>query len=199
MRCSHFTAWHGFSLVEGISTLFSSHLARQFAVDLHLSSTLPNLTPFLPNLIFRFKTLAAVLWPLLPFTLEGDRWWVARTFDSGPLQQELHWPSCKPLSYFLSCPLDRSLVLLRDLVEPTWWQVRSTPRAWNLLWAPVFGLLSLFSFMSHTFSFYMHPAPQHLVVSGRQKFPIPQMSMWCHLCSHLHWYWMDGSPHFSNW
>lgn len=112
MRCIYFTAWHGFSLVEGISTLFPSYLARQFAVDLHLSSTWPNLTPFLCNPIFRFKTLAAVLWRILPFTLEGDRWWVARTFDSGPLQQELHWPSCKPLSYFLSCPLDQSLVLL---------------------------------------------------------------------------------------
>lgn len=35
----------------------------------------------------------------LPFTLKGDRWWIARTFDSGSIQQELHWPSCKPLSY----------------------------------------------------------------------------------------------------
>lgn len=42
---------------------------------------------------------------LLPFTLEGDRWWIARTFDSSPLQQELHWPSCKLLSYDLFCPL----------------------------------------------------------------------------------------------
>lgn len=39
----------------------------------------------------------------LPFTLEGDRWWIARAFDSSSVQQELHWPSCKPLSYiFLS-------------------------------------------------------------------------------------------------
>lgn len=50
----------------------------------------------------------------LPFTLEGDRWWIARAFDSGSVQQELHWPSCKPLSYIFSvryvfvCPLVRS-------------------------------------------------------------------------------------------
>lgn len=38
----------------------------------------------------------------LPFTLEGDRWWITRTFDSGSIQQELDWPSCKPLFYHLS-------------------------------------------------------------------------------------------------
>lgn len=29
---------------------------------------------------------------------EGDRWRVARTLDSGPIQQELHRSSCKQLS-----------------------------------------------------------------------------------------------------
>lgn len=39
----------------------------------------------------------------LPFiTLEGDRWWITRTFDSSSVQQEFDWPSCKPLFYHLS-------------------------------------------------------------------------------------------------
>ena len=38
---------------------------------------------------------------ILPFTLEGDRWRVAGTFDTGTLQQELDRPSCKRSS--LSC------------------------------------------------------------------------------------------------
>lgn len=75
MRCSHFTAWHGFSLVEGISTLFPTHLARQFAVDLHLSSTLPNLTPFLSAQFFSSKHLLLFYdhcYPLLLKVIGGE-------------------------------------------------------------------------------------------------------------------------------
>lgn len=41
---------------------------------------------------------------ILPFTLEGDRWRVAGTFDTGTLQQELDRPSCKrsSLAHFSS-------------------------------------------------------------------------------------------------
>lgn len=38
---------------------------------------------------------------ILPFTLEGDRWRVAGTFDTGTLQQELDRPSCKRFSLAL--------------------------------------------------------------------------------------------------
>lgn len=49
---------------------------------------------------------------MLPFiTLEGDRWWITRTFDSGSIQQELNWPSCKLLFLHLFCPLCNSYAL----------------------------------------------------------------------------------------
>jgi len=49
-----------------------------------------------------FLKLKSDLTLLLPFTLKGNRWWVARTFDSGPIQQELHWSSCKLHSLIMS-------------------------------------------------------------------------------------------------
>lgn len=38
---------------------------------------------------------------MLSFTLEGDRWRVAGTFDTGTLQQEFDRPSCKRSSLLL--------------------------------------------------------------------------------------------------
>lgn len=46
---------------------------------------------------------------MLSFTLEGDRWRVAGTFDTGTLQQEFDRPSCKRSSLSFSHSLSLSL------------------------------------------------------------------------------------------
>ena len=50
------------------------------------------------SIFFCFFFLLTII---LPFTLEGDRWRVAGTFDTGTLQQELDRPSCKRSSLSL--------------------------------------------------------------------------------------------------
>lgn len=51
----------------------------------------------IPNNFFRKDKIFLFFVFFFTFFLEGDRWWIARTFDTGTLQQELHWSSCKLL------------------------------------------------------------------------------------------------------
>lgn len=86
----------------------------------------------------------------LPFTLEGDRWWIARAFDSSSVQQELHWPSCKPLSYiFLSALYSYgrcSLLLVCVLAKASYCFYIEMPLHFSFL--KIFSILTPFQYRS---------------------------------------------------
>lgn len=63
------------------------------------------------EVVMRDPIVHSVVTIMLSFTLEGDRWRVAGTFDTGTLQQEFDRPSCKRSSLLLYLSLSLSFYL----------------------------------------------------------------------------------------